>query len=491
MKKFIKILASALVFVAAFGLIGARFRSSTTNNMDLLLLADALPRSFDIHVSCVGTLEASRSTVIASSIKGDIGKIVYLIPEGARVNAQDVLIKMDPTPFEEAIATLQEKVRTKENALDSIQKNLEWEKEQVQHEIKAADYEIETAELELNKIVNGDGPQEIAKLQGTFEKERAKYEELEGYMHDLALLEQDGYLNPSEIKQAERQFSEAKLSYENAKMQHDSYVNFVHPMQVKKAETALKRTINKKEECIKSGEFRIAKERSQLTLAQQELNDLKNGLKFAKNELVNSEIYAPTPGMVVHKEEFRAGQRRKPRVGDTLIRNQPILDLPDLDKMNVKTKVRELDLCKVQVGHPVTVKVDAYPNLLLSGHVKSIGVLAFLDGSMGDEKSFEVIVALDQSDANLRPGMTSRLVIHSASIKDSLCVPVHAIFEYAKQPYCYVMQSGRFAVKPISIGQSNEEWVEVTGLESGEQVSLTQPSNEQIHDPEGFLGKKT
>lgn len=491
MKSFLQIILGTIALLGVFGLVGARFRSSNAPESDVLLITDVAHRNFDVKVAAVGNLEASKSHIIASSIRGDLGKLIFLIPEGSRVNKGDLLVKMDPTPFEEAIGVLQDKVRAKENSLDSLVKSLEWEKHQVSYDLKSADCEIETAELELNRILHGDGPQEIAKLQSLMQKAESKFKELEGYMQDLAQLESEGFLNVAEVKQAQRKLDEERDAYENAKMQYESYVNYVYPMQVKKAETHLKKSVNKKEESIRAGEFRIAKESSQLILAQQELADLKASQNSARNDLLISEIRAPTSGMVVHKEEFRGGQRRKPRIGDVLIKNQALLDLPDLDSLTVKTKVREVDLCKIQNGHPVTIKVDAYPNLVLTGHVSSIGVLALSDLQHGgEEKYFEVMVALDTGAPQLRPGMTSRLIIHSAHVENAVSVPIHAVFECAKQPYCYVVEEGQFTVYPVSVGHCNEEWAEIlTGLEVGQHISLTQPLHEHVNDPQGILGK--
>lgn len=487
-----KIVCVAIFFIAAFGLIGARFHSTPSSDKDPLLITDVAKRSFDVKVTAVGNLEASRSHIISSAIRGDLGKLIFLVPEGARVNKGDLLVKMDPTPFEEAITILQEKVRAKENALETSEKGLEWEKSQVAFELKSAEYEVETAELELNRILKGDGPQEISKLQSAMAKAEFQYQELEGYMEDLVHLEEEGFINDTEIKQAQRKYDEEKDVYQNAKLQYESYINYIHPMQVKKAETALKRAVNHKEELVQAGEFRITKALSQLNLARQELADLQNHLNNAKQDLLVSEIRAPTQGMVIHKEEFRSGQRRKPRIGDVLIKNQAILDLPDLDSLTVKTRVREVELCKIQLGYPATIKVDAYPNLVLTGHVSAIGVLALSDPAFGgEEKFFEVIVALNTGDMKLRPGMTSRIVIHAAHVADAVTVPIHAIFEYAKQPYCHVLENGQFVIYPIEVGHCNEEWAEITsGIEVGQHVSLTQPAHDLIDDPNRILGKK-
>ncbi len=132
-------------------------------------------------------------------------------------------------------------------------------------------------------------------------------------------------------------------------------------MQVKKAETSLKRAQMNKEETVKSGVYKVAKSVALVEQSDQVLADSWMQLHQAENELIQTEIIAPASGMVVHREDFRSGQRRKPRVGDILVKNQPLLDLPDLSSMVVKTHVREVDLFKVAVGKKATIEVDALP----------------------------------------------------------------------------------------------------------------------------------
>src|SRR5690348_7956857 len=66
-------------------------------------IASVLKRSYAIDVHTVGELEAASSISISSSIRGDQGKLIWLISDGAYVKPGELLIRMDPTPFEEKI----------------------------------------------------------------------------------------------------------------------------------------------------------------------------------------------------------------------------------------------------------------------------------------------------------------------------------------------------------------------------------------------------
>src|SRR5665648_423528 len=71
-------------------------------------------RSFEVTVKTVGELEAAKSTIIASSIRGDLGKILSIVPDGVNVKPGDVLVTMDPTPFEEKIEKLDGRIKEQE-----------------------------------------------------------------------------------------------------------------------------------------------------------------------------------------------------------------------------------------------------------------------------------------------------------------------------------------------------------------------------------------
>lgn len=320
-------------------------------------------------------------------------------------------------------------------------------------------------------------------MYASMQKAKVKFEELNQYAEDLTALEEQGFLNPAEVRQAKKKLDEEQENYDNAKKQYDSFIEHVHPMQVKKAESSLKRCLSKQEESQRASKMKVSKALAALSQSKQQLGTLERQLQEAHYELSLTDILAPSPGMVVLKEEYRAGQKRKPRIGDTLVRGQAILDLPDMSSMIVKTKVREIDLYKIAVGKPTTIEVDAYPNEQFPGIVDFIGVLAVADQIRpSDEKFFDLKIVVSQSDARLRPGMTARVIIHAGKVEDAISMPIHSVFESEKKHYCYrALPSGFFEKQPLEIGMNNEHWVEVmSGLKENDKVCLVLPPEEAI-----------
>ena len=200
-------------------------------------------------------------------------------------------------------------------------------------------------------------------------------------------------------------------------------------------------------------------------------------LLFERQDLARTEIRAPTAGFVVLNEVFQGTVKRRPRAGDTVWQGQPLLYLPDLSAMVVKTQVREEDLHKLKPGQLAAVRVEAYPDALFEGEVASVGVLAVENaGAATAGKHFQLAVNLRASDARLRPGMTARVSIVSDRVHGVLVIPVAALYYEGGQPTCYVFDGRAIVARKVSVGRRSEDLLEVTaGLTEGEQVSLAKP----------------
>jgi HlyD family secretion protein len=442
-----------------------------------ILTETAAERRFDVTVKTVGELDAARSTVISSALDGD-GKIIFLVDDGVRVQAGDVLVRFDPSRFEEKMHTLRSKTAELEALAEANSQLLEWEKSQVEREIRTAQFDLEAARLDLIKLEKGEGPLRLAQLEMETRKAEREYVKLCRYLQDLEELSSSGSNHANELAEARKEKEKTEREYRMARQQLESYRDYVLPTEVQKAKATVARLEVNLEQTGKAGGFRIGKARAALRQSRQELDSTRRMLDEARQDLENTVLRAPIPGMAVLRSSFLQGERRKPRVGDTMVRNQPIVYLPDVSRMVVKTQIREVDLHKVAPGSPVRVQVDAYPDVTLEGHVSSLGVLARTEQERGgSEKWFSLTVMVDETDERLRPGMTVRAEIQCSEVS-GLSVPVQAVFREQGGTYCYVESNGAFQRRTITTGQQNTEWVRVLdGLTEGERVALNNPES--------------
>jgi HlyD family secretion protein len=125
-------------------------------------------------------------------------------------------------------------------------------------------------------------------------------------------------------------------------------------------------------------------------------------LETAKAALVHTEIRAPFVGTVTQINV---------EVGETAGPGDVIVVLATLDQLQVRTTdLIELAVARVTEGQPAVVKVDALPDLSLSGRVASIDLQAI--DHHGDV-TYPITVELDEADPQLRWGMTAMVEIEA------------------------------------------------------------------------------
>lgn len=112
--------------------------------------------------------------------------------------------------------------------------------------------------------------------------------------------------------------------------------------------------------------------------------------------LANAEVRAPFSGTITDLDL---------KVGEFESAGETVVTIADTASWVVKTTdLTEIDVVNIKEGQPVTVKLDAFPNMEFKGHVLSIG--ENYTKNQGDVV-YEVTILLTDKDAAMRWGMTA------------------------------------------------------------------------------------
>jgi membrane fusion protein (multidrug efflux system) len=85
----------------------------------------------------------------------------------------------------------------------------------------------------------------------------------------------------------------------------------------------------------------------------------------AELNLSRTTIHAPMNGRVAQADRLQ--------VGNQIIQGVPVLTLVATNSTYVEANFKETDLAEMKVGQPAEVRFDAYPDIVVKGHVASIG----------------------------------------------------------------------------------------------------------------------
>lgn len=159
--------------------------------------------------------------------------------------------------------------------------------------------------------------------------------------------------------------------------------------------------------------------RGQVASAQAQIRQQQASTQNARLNLARTVIRSPVDGVVLNRA-VEPGQT----VAASL--QAPVLFkiAEDLAKMEIVLAVDESDIGQVKPGQPVSFTVDAYPDRQFKGEVRQVRVAAT---NTNNVITYPVVIAVDNSDQALLPGMTTNAEIEVSRRDNVLKVPNAAL----------------------------------------------------------------
>ncbi len=467
---------AVLVTLAALALYATLsiFRTSAAERFPNAVVAEG-----PFHVSIVesGTLQALLSVTYSSSIQSNQAKIVAMAPEGKLVQKGDMLLLFDSAPFEEEIRRSEALLTQAQADLGKAQQDLKLQDIANREDLALARQKLERSELELKDVQQGKGRLREDEAAAAVTNAERELQKAQSNFDDLKPLLAEGFITKQELERAEQQVERAKEDLELAKRRKNALMDFGRPLELSQARADATMSKENFKELTVAADYKVELKRSAISSASARIQELMSKLALAHQQLNRTEVRADVAGIVVYKDVFFGSEQRKPQVGDQVWANQPLLILPDISKMIVESKIRETDIHKVEKNQTVRVRVEAYPDLRLTGKVTLVGTLAQEERERRGTKFFGVTIQINESEPRLRPGMTARIEIEVEERAKSLFVPLDSVFEKDGSHVCYVLRGRGVEARSVVVGPSNQDFVVVeSGLRRGERVALRDPA---------------
>jgi HlyD family secretion protein len=225
-------------------------------------------------------------------------------------------------------------------------------------------------------------------------------------------------------------------------------------------------------------DFEISKANHDAILFQ--IKQAQASLQSTLDMLQKTEYYAPIDGIIT---SLRVEEGETALVGTMNNPGTVLMTIADLSVMEVEVEVDETDVVGVKIGQTSEVRIDAYPEDIVTGRVTEVGSSAIQTISAADEsKDFKVVVTLDNPPADLKPGLSASADIIVAEKDDVLAVPISALVLRDKmqdeqnagdvqEEGVYIVQDSRVKFIPVEKGIMGELLIEIrSGLEEGQDV---------------------
>jgi len=156
-------------------------------------------------------------------------------------------------------------------------------------------------------------------------------------------------------------------------------------------------------------------------VAQQRAN-----LKKARHDLKEVKITADIPGTIT---TLNVDEGESAIMGTLNNPGTVLLTISDLSQIEAEVLVDETEVVYVRVGQPAKVTLDAHPDSSFKGVVTEVGNSAVRSqlGLGQTSVDFKVVVAVEDSIPNVRPGLSANVEIEVATVKDALSIPIQCL----------------------------------------------------------------
>jgi membrane fusion protein, heavy metal efflux system len=214
--------------------------------------------------------------------------------------------------------------------------------------------------------------------------------------------------------------------------------------------------------------------KSQLEIAENAEQDAQTDLKAAEQLLVvlgvdkdhpslTVKVYSPATGVVIAQNVTNAAA-----TGVNLAGSATAFTIADLSQVWVICDVYENDLPMVHVGDKAEIRLNAYPDRVITGTISEID--AILDPSI---RTAKVRIQVSNPDHIMRVGMFATATFHGRRPQQHMAVPASAVLHLHDRDWVYLpADGGKFKRVGVVAGAMlpDKKQEIISGLAPGQQV---------------------
>ncbi len=360
------------------------------------------------QIGLVGKIEPDTTITLTAPFDGNVQ--ANLVEQGQRVEAGQVLLRMDPSTLQ---VQLRDALSAQLKARRNVQELQDWDNGPT---VSRARRSLRTAEMSA-----GNTRRKLTESENLFQR---------------------GIIPRNELDDLKQQTQQQQLDLASARSE-------------------LQQALDQGK-----GEYRQIAD-MELTNATVKYDSLHTLLEGQEVKAPFSGIVVPAPG---NTSSQGGGNNTAPvQAGSKVSQGQVLFGLANIERLKIVTKVSELDINQLHQGQAVEVMGDGFDGERLTGSVSVVSGLAIPSDSQGSAQ-FPVTLSIPkltpQQLQRVRLGMSARLTIDTYSNEQAIVVPSQAIGPDMTVEYRAAMDKPVERVK-VTTGQSTAQGVEVFGLKPG------------------------
>jgi multidrug efflux pump subunit AcrA (membrane-fusion protein) len=486
-----------------------------------------------------GALESANNQDVVCRVKaGTKGStlsttIKWVIDDGTPVHRGQLLVELDDSGLQDQLKQQRILLDTAQSAWLQAEEQYKIDISQNESNISQARIALLLAELDLEAYTDGKYPQDLKDIEGRMKMAQSDRDQ---QLERAAWAEREvkkGYFTANQAAAELAHLQALEVTLSNAEEELRVLTHHTR----RRTEAELRTKLEEARRALDRARQRAAARemQSRTDRLMKRSNYLTEKAKYeeVEQEIHHCRVYAPQDGLAVHflPDQARYGSGSKQSAvaqGEPVSEGQCLMRIPDLRHMLVYTRVQEARVSRVKgerwqptgfsdclragllltfdpatqllasyafdamrdrfrdrdrvlvyPGQKAWVRVEAFPDRVLHGHVRSVASIAGkMDWLVADVKTYQTIVAIDDEVEVLRPDMGAEVtILLDEHVEHGLAVPLQAVFESGESDRtcrCFVCnEEGQPEERAIEVGLRNDMMAEVrSGLQEGDRVVL-------------------
>ena len=386
-----------------------------------------------VTVTEQGMLESSDNVELICKVRGE-NTVNWVIESGTEVKAGDELIRLDTLYIEEEINERSKYAYWSRAGAES------WKAQMARRTLAIPEY------------LEGRYVAEMMTLEKDLVMAESRLRTAQNMLDHAEMMAERGYVSGLQIEQREFRVVQSQLAVEGKQTDIDVLKRFTKAEELER----LKGELN-----VSKAQFGANDERAFADASRRDR---------AIEELKYCVITAEKDGMVIHPSAARWKNAPEITEGGTVHKDQVLLLMPDLSKMQVKVGIHESVIDKITPGLPARITL---PGRVLDGEVSEVASVAQPAGWWtGNVVKYDTIVRLPSIE-NLKPGMSAEVEVIMARHENVLKIPVGAVVETETEQLCWIQTAEGTRRCVLELGDSNDVFIVVKkGVKEGDRVVL-------------------
>lgn len=293
---------------------------------------------------------------------------------------------------------------------------------------------LSSAQASLQDLKQGGTQEERLSMEADLTRAQQQKDQAEKSLAALQQLQQKGAASSSEVAAAEQRLQTATASLKNIEQRRTNRYSSTDKSKV-----------------------------------QAQVNDARAAVSAAQSTYSNANIRTPIDGTVysIPVTDY-----------DFVNAGEPLLDVADLKRIQVRAYFDEPEIGKLAVGQAVKILWDAKPDQVWHGHISRAPSTVI---TYGTRNVGECLITVDDAQEDLLPNTNVTVTVTVSQRFNVLSVPREALHTEGASDYVYRIVQGKLVRTPVQVGVLNLTRVEIrSGLSEKDVVALNATSNRDL-----------